>query len=327
VIRGSRNIFTVRLDGEGPSEAETGAVLECRIKGKVLKGVEGYYNPLAPGDRVEVEEDSRQPGRGMIRGLAERRNLFTRFNQKGLGAGRSAASQLLAANVDLVICVTSPMSPPFRPRFLDRVLIQADAAGISPVIVCNKCDLLGGDPDVEERLEDFRRIGYPVFRVSAKTGEGIGALRSLMDGSFSVLVGQSGVGKSSLVNALFPESHARVGAINEKYDRGNHTTTMSVMVELPPLRDAKDGPGKTFLIDTPGIRRFVPSGVTPEDLIFHMREFAPLAGTCTYGLSCSHRTEPGCKIMEAVHAGVIHEDRYESFLRVQDELAGKGHVD
>jgi ribosome biogenesis GTPase len=278
---------------------------------------------------VEVEEDPHHPGTGLILGLEERRNVFTRSNQKGLGAGRSAASQLLAANVDMVICVTSPASPPFRPRFLDRALIQADAAGIRPVIVCNKIDLLGDDPDVEERLEDFRRIGYPVLRLSAKTGEGVDALRSLIDGSFSVLVGQSGVGKSSLVNALLPEPRIRVGAINEKYDRGNHTTTMSDLVELPPrggTGNGYEGP-ETFLIDTPGVRRFVPDGIGAEDLILYMREFAPLAGTCTYGLSCSHRIEPGCKIMEAVHAGVIHEDRYESFLRVRDELAGKSHVD
>jgi ribosome biogenesis GTPase len=318
VIRGSRNIFTVRLE-------EAGTVLECRIKGKVLKGVERYYNPLAPGDRVEVEADPHHPGRGMIRGLEERRTVFTRFNQKGLGAGRSAVSQLLAANVDLVICVTSPAAPPFRPRFLDRVLIQAAAAGIAPLIVCNKCDLPMDDPDVEERLEDFRRIGYPVLRLSAKTGGGLAALRAFIGGSISVLVGQSGVGKSSLINALIPESRIRVGTLNEKYDRGNHTTTMAAMVELPPLGDAQNSPA--FLIDTPGIRRFVPHGVAPEDLILYMREFAPLAGTCTYGLSCSHRTEPGCKIMEAVHAGVIHEDRYESFLRVRDELAGKSHAD
>jgi ribosome biogenesis GTPase len=272
---------------------------------------------------VEVEKDPHHPGTGLIYGLEERRNVFTRFNQKGLGAGRSAASQLLAANMDLVICVTSPASPPFRPRFLDRVLAQAGAAGITPLIVCNKSDLPENDPDVDERLEDFRRIGYPVFRLSAKTGEGLDALRSRIDGSFSVLVGQSGVGKSSLINALLAEPRIRVGAINEKYDRGNHTTTMSVMVELPPIRGRRG----TFLIDTPGIRRFVPDGIRAEDLILHMREFAPLAGTCTYGLSCSHRTEPGCKIMEAVSAGVIHEDRYESFLRIQDELAGKSHVD
>jgi ribosome biogenesis GTPase len=331
VIRGSRNIFTVRLEENGLPGLETGAILECRIKGKILKGVEAYYNPLAPGDRVSVEEDPRQPGTGLILGVEERRTVFTRFNQKGLGAGRSAVSQLLAANVDMVICVTSPVSPPFRPRFLDRALIQAEASGIAPVIVCNKLDLPAEDPDVEERLEDFRRVGYPVLRLSAKTGQGLEALRSLINGSVSVLVGQSGVGKSSLVNALLSESRIRVGTINEKYDRGNHTTTMSTLVELPPMDDSRAGPKaaekRTFIIDTPGVRRFVPCGVTVEELILFMREFAPLAGTCAYGLSCSHQTEPGCKIMEAVSAGVIHEDRYESFLRVRDELSGKGHAD
>ncbi|MDR0878711.1 MAG: ribosome small subunit-dependent GTPase A [Treponema sp.] len=314
VIRGSRNIFTVLLEDE--------TVLECRIKGKVLKGVEGYYNPLAPGDRVSVEADPLHPGTGKITALEKRRTVFTRFNQKG------SSSQLLAANADLVLCVTTPASPPFRPRFLDRALLQADAAGIPPLIVVNKSDLFTGDTvsddlDVDERLEDFRRIGYTVLNVSAKTGEGLDELRSLLEGKFSVLVGQSGVGKSSLINALLPFSNIRVGAINEKYDRGNHTTTQAAMVELPGSENEK----RTWIIDTPGIRRFVPDGVKAGETILYLREFAPLAGKCTYGLSCSHRVEPGCKIMEAVAAGVIHEDRYESFLRIQDELEGKNYVD
>jgi ribosome biogenesis GTPase len=255
VIRGSRNIFTVRIEAEKDEAVSSDSVidpieLECRIKGKILKGVEGYYNPLAPGDRVLIETDPARPGMGMILGLEERRNVFTRMNQKGLGANRSAASQLLAANADLVLCVTTPMSPPFRPRFLDRALLQADAAGIEPVILCNKYDLINeaGEEalDVEERLEDFRRIGYQALCISAKTGEGIAKLRSLIRGRFSVLVGQSGVGKSSIINALLPESNVRVGVINEKYDRGNHTTTQASMVEIS---------GGTFLIDTPGIRR------------------------------------------------------------------------
>jgi ribosome biogenesis GTPase len=321
VTSGSRNIFTVRIENEPAL-----TLLECRIKGKILKDAEGFYNPLAPGDRVSVEADPLHPGTGMILALEKRRNVFTRFNQKG------GAPQLLAANVDLVLCVTSPASPPFRPRFLDRVLVQADAAGIEAVIVCNKRDL-DADLDVEERLEDFVRIGYRVLLVSAETGAGLDELRALIDGKFSVLVGQSGVGKSSLIKALLPDSNIRVGAINEKYDRGNHTTTMSVMIEIPPRPGDAPGQGSgaghcgaARLIDTPGIRRFVPDGVAPDDVIFHMREFAPLAGTCTYGLSCSHRTEPGCKIMEAVHAGVIHEDRYNSFLRIKDELSGGKYV-
>jgi ribosome biogenesis GTPase len=301
VIRGSRNIFTVRV-----RENE----IECRIKGKVLKGVEGYYNPLSPGDVVETED-------GQITGVEKRRNEFARYNQKG------QSPQLLAANVDLVVCVASVSSPPFRPRFLDRALLQADAAGIPAAVVCNKYDLAqdGEDPDTEERLSDFERIGFPVFRLSVLSGEGLDEFKRFISGKFSVLVGQSGVGKSSLVMALIPGLEIKTGAVNEKFNRGNHTTTQGVLLEASPTSLAFDS--QTRIVDTPGIRRFAPAGIRPDDLVLYMREFAPLAGKCSYGLSCSHETEPGCKIMEAVHAGVIHEDRYESFLRIRKELSGK----
>ncbi|MDR1374188.1 MAG: ribosome small subunit-dependent GTPase A [Treponema sp.] len=305
VLRGSRNIFTVRLDPGGTGGAA--AELECRIKGKILKGVEGFYNPLAPGDLVSLEAGGGDhPGTGQILSLEERRTVFARFNQKG------QAPQILAANVDQILCVTTPASPPFRPRFLDRVLLQGDIANIPSIIICNKWDLFRDDPDIQERLEDYRRIGYRTLQISVLTGEGMDELGALIAGRFSVLVGQSGVGKSSIINALVPGLSIRTGALNEKYDRGNHTTTMSSMLDVPRW--------SARIIDTPGLRRLVPCGAGPGEIIFHMREFAPLAGQCTYGLSCSHRTEPGCKIMEAVAAGVIHEDRYESFLRIQDEL-------
>jgi ribosome biogenesis GTPase len=321
VLRGSWNIFTVLPEEPGSP------CLECRIKGKVLKGMEGYYNPLAPGDRVRVEEDPLHPGKALILGAEERVNFLTRFNQKG------QKSQVLGANLDLLLCITSPAAPPFRPRFLDRVLVQAEFARIPPVILCNKYDLAegGADPDTEERLEDYRRIGYEVLRISARTGLGLEELRVLLGGKTSILLGQSGVGKSTLINALIPDLNARTGALNEKYDRGNHTTTLSTMVELPSIEGEGEGEGKgkggkaggkapAYLIDTPGIRRMVPDGIKKEDLILYMKEFSPLAGRCSYGHSCSHRSEPGCKIMEAVSAGAIHEDRYESFLRIGDEL-------
>ena len=312
VLRGSQNIFTVRIETEtSPFE------LECRIKGKVLKESGGFYNPLAPGDQVMAEADAANPGTGQIVSLVKRTNVFSRFNEKG------QAPQLLAANVDIALCLTTHISPPFRPRFLDRVILQADAAGIMPVIVCNKIDLAVDDPDVDERLEDFRRIGYPVFFISAKTTEGIDELCNFIDGKCTVMIGQSGVGKSSLINALYPQANIKTGLINEKYDRGNHTTVMAQMFEIPATGASGYFKSAVRLIDVPGIRRFVPDGIQGSDLIFLMREFAPLAGECSYGLSCSHRIEPGCKIMEAVDAGVIHEDRYSSFLRIHDELNGK----
>ena len=307
VIRCSRNSFTVTAGG---------GALECHIKGKVLKGAGRFYNPLAPGDMVNIEEDSKHLGTGRIVSLEKRRNIFSRFNAKG------QAPQLLAANADAVLCLTTPESPPFRPRFLDRVLMQADAAEIEAVIVCNKRDLGFKDPAVEERLEDFARIGYAVFRVSAKTGEALDELAAFISGKTVVLIGQSGTGKSSLINALAPGLDIKTGALNEKYDRGNHTTVMPLMFELPLGAYTGGDTPVTRIIDTPGIRLFIPNGIAADDIVLHLREFAPLAGQCSYGMSCSHRAEPGCKIREAVDSGAIHPDRYTSYLRVYDEISG-----
>jgi len=293
--------------------------MECRIKGKVLKGDIDYYNPIAPGDIVALED-------GLIVGLEDRKNVFARFNQKG------QAPQLLAANVDLVLCVSSLVSPPFRPRFIDRVLLQADAANIQAAIICNKSDLVDDDGalnadsellDAEERLSDFQRIGFTVLRISAASGKGMDDFKRLIAGKFSVLVGQSGVGKSSIINALTPSLNIKTGAVNEKFNRGNHTTTQAALLRIPLSDPANALAENTRIIDTPGVRRFAPAGILSDEVILYMREFAPLAGKCSYGLSCSHETEPGCKIMEAVAAGEIHEDRYDSFLRIRDDLSDK----
>ena len=317
VVKCSRNSFTVQIEQENSKNTPVSPpqMLECNIKGKILKNAQDLYNPLAPGDIVSVLPDTAHPGKGQITGVEERANYFSRFNQKG------KAPQLLAANVDLALCLTTPAYPPFRPRFLDRVILQADAAGIEPLIVCNKIDLGIAEGQVEKRLEDFSRIGYRVLRVSAKTGENIDQLKGAIAGKCSVVIGQSGVGKSSLINALFPGFNIKTGDMNVKYERGNHTTVMPALHEMP------EEDSVTRIIDTPGIRRFVPDGISPDEVIVYFREFAPLSGKCSYGLSCSHRVEPGCKIMEAVADGHINEDRYVSFLRIIDEINGAREAD
>lgn len=308
VAGGSNNFFIV--------ECEDGIIRQCSLKGKKLKAPEKYYNPLAPGDAVSVECASGTEQSGQITALLPRTNAFVRWNVKG------RAPQLLAANVDYILCITTPDSPPFRPRFVDRMLVQAEAAHIEPVIICNKCDL-SSDADIENRLTDWERLGYKVFRISAKTGEGMTQIASLLEEKRSVFVGQSGVGKSSIVNVLDSSVVLKTGSLSEKYDRGTHTTTRGMLYHLRLNESLMQGRFGAIadIIDTPGVRRFVIDGIAPEDLALYFREFEPLIGTCTFGMSCSHTHEAGCKILEAMHTGVIIEERYESWLRIKDEIA------
>ncbi len=306
VTGGSNNIFTV--------ECEDGIVRRCGIKGKKLKDSSGYYNPLAPGDMVTLEADALSGDCGKLTGILPRKNEFVRWNVKG------RRPQLLAANLDYLICVTTPESPPFRPRFVDRMLIQADYAHIDPVILCNKSDL-GFAPETEVRIAEWERLGYRVLRVSAKTGEGLPLLAALLEGKLSAFVGQSGVGKSSILNALDPNCALRTGELSEKYGRGTHTTTRGDLFHLTIAGV------RASVIDTPGVRRFVLHDISAGDLALYFREMEPLIGSCSFGMSCSHEQEPGCKILEAVYSGVILEDRYVSWMRIREELAGNGWAD
>ena len=300
VLGGSKNLFDV--------ECDDGVTRLCSIKGKKLDVGGKYYNPLAPGDIVAVEPDEKTDEQGQILKLMPRRNEYGRWNVKG------REPQLLAANVDLILCITTPDEPPFRPRFVDRVLAQAECAGIKPMIVCNKCDLEAAeDPDFEFRLTDWQNIGYDVIRVSAVTGDGIDALLDAVNGKLCVLTGQSGVGKSSIINRLDPSLNLRTGELSDKYGRGTHTTTKGSLLHI--------NNGSASIIDTPGVRRFVLNDIAPCDLALYFREMRPLLGKCSYGMSCTHTHEAGCKILEGVYAGAISEERYESWQRICDELS------
>lgn len=307
VLRGSNNIFEV--------ECQDGIIRHCSIKGKILKDATGYYNPLAPGDNVEIQIDQLDQDVGQILSIVPRKNAFVRWNVKG------RAPQLLAANLDYLLIVTTPQEPPFRPRFIDRALAQAEYAGITPIIVCNKYDL-ESDADIDFRLTDWEDIGYTVLRISAKTGEGIPQLASILEGKLSALVGQSGVGKSSLINVLDSSCVLKTGSLSEKYGRGTHTTTKGTLLRIT-LNESLLGGRKNAcasIIDTPGVRRFVLHDIASCDLALYFKEMQPLIGKCSFGMSCTHRVEPGCKILEAIYSGIISEERLDSWERISKEI-------
>lgn len=310
ILGGSNNIFQ--------TECDDGIIRQCTLKGKQLKLEKQYYNPIAPGDRVEIECDEKSEDKGQILSILPRKNECVRWNVKG------RLPQLLACNVDNLLCFTTPDEPPFRPRFVDRVLAQAENQNIEPVIVCNKYDLADSmDEDFEARLTEWERIGYKVLRISAKSGEGVPDLAQFIEGKLSVLVGQSGVGKSSLVNVLDSSCVLRTGSLSDKYGRGTHTTTRGSLIHLninEALLGGRIG-AKTSIIDTPGVRRFVLHDISADNLQLYFKEIAPLVGKCSFGMSCTHTKEPGCKIQEGVYAGVISEERYDSFCRIKNEIA------
>jgi ribosome biogenesis GTPase len=289
---GINNIYTVKCGDEH---------LECRIKGKKLQTVTREYNPISAGDIVDLEPDLNYPGKGMITGRHDRKNAFSRWNRK------RGTVQTIAANVDLLVCILSPESPPFRPRFADRVLVNTEDS-IPVLLVLNKIDQ-ELDEEVMRRIDDWKKMGYEVLLTSAETGEGVEQLRKRITGITAAFVGQSGVGKSSLLNAIEPGFNFRVGEVSEKFNKGTHTTCFAVM----------DNWNGGVIIDTPGIKEIDPVGIEPETLSHFMRDFKPFIGQCSHSV-CLHRDEPGCAVKDAVANNEILDDRYQSYLRILRDL-------
>ena len=292
VLTGRNNIFTVLVNDQ---------VLMCRLKGKRLDIDERSYNPLAPGDLVTVDSIDHNHESGIIERRLERSNAFVRFNRKRM------APQMLAANVDEALCITSVREPGFRPRFVDRFLALAEDQGIAAGVVVNKADL---DVDVANRVVDrYRDLGYPAFALSAVRGDGTEDFRLHIASRLVVFVGQSGVGKSTLLNGLVGREIQRVGHVSQRFRRGRHTTNAARLVQERDLR----------VIDTPGIRELDIRTIEIGALGWCFREFRDLIGSCEHS-DCAHLDEPSCAVRTAVAEGEISSDRYESYLRLLIEL-------
>lgn len=289
VLCGINNIYSVRAEGR---------VFECRIKGKKLHDRDDY-NPITAGDRVQIRTDPNDPRKASILSVSERKNALMRWNKKRL------SRQIVAANLDRVLCVASLGVPPFRPRFVDRVIVATEAESIPCAVVVNKIDLKADD-DVVRRIRVYRELGYDVFEASCLTGDGVDRIRAYTASGVTAVFGQSGAGKSSLIRLLVPGAEPRIGEVSEKYDRGRHTTNASRMWE----RD--DG---SCVIDTPGVRELDISHLEPSVVGAAFRDFLVPATRCGFS-PCTHRHEPGCGVRVAVERGSIHADRYESYLRI-----------
>lgn len=263
-------------------------VVTCRGRGSLRRGGE---SPLT-GDMVEITVEG---GKGMVERILPRKNAFVRP---------------AVANVDALVVFAANVNPVTEPFLIDRVAAIAGDQGVEVYICINKCDL---DPAVDlERI--YTRAGFPVIRASAQTGEGVTQLRSLLSGKLTAFTGNTGVGKSSMLNALCPGLELATGQVSQKLGRGRHTTRH---VELFALDD------NTYVADTPGFASFDTEQmeiILKENLQYAFRDFAPYLGECQFH-DCSHRAEPGCAVRRAVEAGEIEASRYQSYLQLYDQYS------
>lgn len=266
-----------------------------------------HVDPVAIGDRVRYVEAG--DGYGVIVEILPRDSKLSR---PAPVPGQRVFEQVIVSNADLILPVFAIANPTPKWGLLDRYLVAAEAAEIPVLIVLNKLDLAWKNPSFDEEIDVYRHIGYPVLLVSAATGEGIEELKQALQGKQSVMVGKSGVGKTSLLNAIQPGLGLRVKAVsNGELGKGRHTTTHLEMFDLE---------FGGALVDTPGIREFGLWDIAVDELAYLFPEMAEYVGRCKFGLSCHHDQEPGCAIRKAVMAEEISPYRYQSYMNLRREL-------
>jgi ribosome biogenesis GTPase len=293
VIKNTGSWYTVRTD--------EGRDIESKIKGNFrLKDIRST-NPISVGDRVVI--DINKEGTAFITEIEDRTNYMIRR-----ASNLSRQSHIIASNLDQAMLISTINYPITTTVFMDRFLAVAEAYRVPVKILFNKTDRYKGKD--MDRLEDltglYTSIGYPCFRLCAKTGEGLDVLKAELKDKTTLLSGHSGVGKSTIINMLVPGIHLKTGEISEHHNKGTHTTTFSEMIELP-----EGG----YLIDTPGIKGFGSIEMEDAEISHYFPELFKIAPDCRFG-NCTHRHEPDCAVLQALEEGIVSISRYKSYISI-----------
>ena len=279
--------------------------ISCRLPGRFRLQQHNRTNPLAVGDWVKVVEN--EDGTGTIVDIEERENALPRITKRG-----NFVEQIIAANIDQAVAIQSIKQPRVKQGFIDRFLVTCEAYDIDPLLILNKTDL--ADDKAQNMMDHYRKmyseLGYRMLFTSMNNEASLRSLKSELKGKTSVFLGHSGVGKSSLLNALDPSLNLKIGEISKANEKGKHTTTYA---ELIALRFGG------WLIDTPGIREFGLMNIYPRELWLYFPEIKQYGNDCKFP-DCQHVHEPGCAVMQALEEGHIDPDRYESYLNILESL-------
>ena len=307
VIKNTGYWYTVLTD-----EGET---IDCKIKGNFrLKGISST-NPVAVGDFVTILPN--QEGTAFITAIDDRRNYIIRKSQN-----LSKQSHIIAANVDQACLVVTIAHPETSTTFIDRFLASAEAYRVPVILIFNKTDILDEDERryLDMMMQLYRTVGYECVALSAETGNGVDALMPMLEGKTTLFSGNSGVGKSTLLNRLVPGLNLRTSEISDAHDTGTHTTTFSEMIPLPVKTETS---ARSWLIDTPGIRGFGTFDMEPEEICSYFKEIFKFSADCRFG-NCTHTHEPGCAVLKAVEEHYIALSRYNSYISMlNDKEEGK----
>jgi len=279
---------------------------DCRIKGRIrLEGIKNT-NPVAVGDRVHIQVDPNHPEQGVIQNILDRKNYIIRRS-----VNLSKQTHIIAANIDQVFLIVTLNNPVTTPTFIDRFLVSAEAYSIPVVLLFNKVDSY--TPEEKKAIAEmeaiYSGIGYETHRISALASQGVTTVKTLMKGKVSMFSGHSGVGKSTLANAIAPELDLKTAAISESHAQGQHTTTFAEMFDLE---------SDIRIVDTPGIRGFGVVDMNSEELSDYFPEFLKRQDQCKFN-NCLHLQEPQCAIKKALEEGSISPTRYQSYLQLLEE--------